>query len=296
MRGMMTRLGLVMLLLTLGLGACGGDDDPAVEGDEGTTTTAATDEAEAEVHEVAVTAKEYAYAMPKEVKSGTVAFTMKNEGKELHIAALARIKDGKTFADATKDLQSATPPADPAAEEVGGIASTSPGLSSNVTLALEPGSYYFACFIPSADGAPHVAKGMIQPFTVVEDEAGEVDLAAPDGAVTAKDFSYTTTYQPKAGEQVIELENAGKQGHEITLLSFNEGKGPGDLAVYFAKPEGPLPATFYGGPVIEVGKKARWTTPKLEAGKSYFFMCLIPDPADNVPHAAKGMVLPIQVT
>ena len=297
----MLRSVLVVLLVSLGLGACGSDDDPAVEsgGDTGSTTTAATDEAdqpEAEVHEVSFEAKDYSYSMPAKIEAGTIEFTMKNVGKELHIASLAKINAGKTFADATKDLQSQTPPADPAASDVSGIASTSPGLSGNVTVELEAGSYYFVCFIPSADGAPHVAKGMIQPFEVTASkaEAAEPEVAA--GKVTAKDFSYTTDYKAKAGEQVIELKNEGGQGHEITLLEFAEGKGPADLATYFAKPEGPLPATFYGGPVVDEGGSVTWKTPALVAGKSYFFMCLIPDPADGVPHAAKGMVLPVQVT
>jgi hypothetical protein len=234
--------------------------------------------------------------MPKTVEAGTVEFTMKNAGKELHIAALAKIKDGKTLADATKELQSATPPADPASEEIGGIASTSPGLAGNVTLELEAGTYYFACFIPAADGTPHVAKGMMQPFEVTKGDEEAAPLPAAAGKVVAKDFSYTTDYKAKAGEQVIELTNEGSQGHEVTLLEFAAGKGPADLQAFFAKPEGSPPATFYGGPAIKVGETASWKTPALAAGKSYFFMCLIPDPADGVPHAAKGMVLPVSVT
>jgi hypothetical protein len=287
---------MVVLLLALGLGACGSDDDPAVEGGGDSSTTTSAEAAKSEVHEVDFSAKEYSYSSIDGVKSGTVQFTMKNEGKELHIASLAKINDGKTFGDAAKDLQSATPPKDPAAKDIAGISSTSPGLSSTVTVKLEPGSYYFACFIPSADGTPHVAKGMILPFEVEEDAADAAPVESAAGTVTAKDFSYTTDYKVKAGEQVIALKNEGTQGHEITLIEFKDGKGPADLQAYFAKPEGELPATFYGGPVIDVGGTSTWTTPKFEAGKSYFFMCLIPDPADGVPHAAKGMVLPIQVT
>jgi hypothetical protein len=292
------RLSLFLALFVLVLsGACGGDDDSSDDGaDAGDDTTATTEAAEPEIHKVEIEAKEYSYAMPKEVTGGLVEFTMKNTGKELHIAALSRVKDGKTFADATKDLQSATPPADPASEELGGMASTSPAGATNVTLALEPGSYFFACFIPAADGTPHVAKGMIQPFTVVEEKAEPAEPPTEDGEVVAKDFSYTTTYQAKPGQQVIRLDNQGTQGHEITLLEFGPGKGPADLQAYFAKPEGELPATFYGGPAIGKGMQAIWKTPPLVAGKSYFFMCLIPDPADGVPHAAKGMVLPISVT
>jgi hypothetical protein len=285
---------MVVLLLALGLGACGSDDEPAVEGGgDATTTTAAKDKTE--VHEVDFSAKEYSYSSVEGVKSGTVQFTMKNDGKELHIAALSKIKDGKTFADATKDLAATTPPADPASEEIGGLASTSPGQTNTATFELEPGSYFFACFIPTADGSVHAAKGMVLPFEITEDTADPAPVPTAAGTVTAKDFSYTTDYKVKAGEQVIALKNEGKQTHEITLLEFKEGKGPADLQAYFAKPEGELPATFYGGPAIEVGGTATWKTPKFEAGKSYFFMCLIPDPADGVPHAAKGMILPIQV-
>ena len=292
MRRLSIFLALFVLLLT---GACGSDDNSSDDAGSGADSTT-TEAAKSEIHEVEVEAKEYSYAMPKEITGGLVQFTMKNTGKELHIAALEKIKDGKTFADATKDLQSATPPADPASEELGGLASTSPGGATQVTFALEPGSYFFACFIPGADGQPHAAKGMVQPFEVKEDPADPPETPTSDGEVVAKDFSYTTSYKAKAGQQVITLKNEGTQGHEITLLEFKGGKGPGDLAAYFAKPEGELPATFYGGPAIAVGKQAIWKTPALVAGKSYFFMCLIPDPADGVPHAAKGMVLPVQVT
>ena len=293
------RRSILLFVALFGLllfGACS-EDDPAVDaGDDATGDAADEAAAEPEVHKVSFDAKDYSYVMPKTVEAGTVEFTMKNVGKELHIAALAKVKDGKTFGDAAKDLQSATPPADPSAEEIGGIASTSPGLAGNVTLELEPGSYFFACFIPSADGAPHVAKGMVQPFEVTESEAEAASLPEAAGKVVGKDFSYATDYKATAGEQVIEFTNEGGQGHEITLLEFTAGKGPGDLAAYFAKPEGPPPATFFGGPVAKVGETVTWKTPALAAGKSYFFMCLIPDPADGVPHAAKGMVAPVAVT
>lgn len=288
----MRRLALFVALLgLLLLGACS-EDDPAIELSEDEAATGA----EPEVHEVAFDASDYAYDLPTSVEAGTIEFTMRNVGKELHIAALARVKDGKTFADAAKDLQSPTPPADPASEEIGGIASTSPGLSGNVTAELQPGTYYFACFIPGPDGAPHIAKGMVEPFEVTESDAEIAEAPEPAGKIVGKDFGYATEYAVKAGEQVVEFTNEGAQGHEITLLEFAAGKGPADLQAFFEKPGPDLPATFYGGPVTKPGETVSWRTPAMVAGKSYFFMCLIPDPADGVPHAAKGMVLPVVVT
>lgn len=289
MRRLFILLGVLGLLLFGACGADGDDDEPSVE-------DSADGEDATDVTQVRFEAKDHSYSMPKEIQGGYVEFTMENVGKELHIAAFARIDDGKTFADVSRELRSPTPPADPSSEEVGGIASTSPGSTSNVALALEPGTYYVVCFIPAADGVPHAAKGMVQPFEVTESEDDPPDLPAADVTMTAVDFSYQPGGELVAGEQMVELDNEGTQGHEITMLEFAEGKGPADLQAFFENPTGPPPATFFGGPFIAAGLTARWTTPPLAAGRSYFFMCLIPDPADGVPHALKGMVLPVKVT
>ncbi len=299
---MKRRMLSVALLAVLLLGACGGDDDPAVDDaadDAAQAVDDATDKvAEPEIQKVSIGAKEYSFNAPKEIDSGTTEFTMKNEGKEGHIAVMAKIADGKTFADVTKALQ--TPPGSPPAgpppfEPVAGISSVSPGLSSNVTVELEPGSYLFACFLPAPDGTPHFAKGMIAPLTVIESDAEAAPLPTAAAVVSAKEFSYTTDFKAKAGEQIITLKNDGTQAHEIVLTEFAPGKGPGDLEAYFKKPDGPPPATFYGGPAVAKGGEVSWKTPALIAGKSYLFMCLIPDDADGVVHAAKGMVLPVAV-
>lgn len=294
----MKRLMLSFALLAMLLfGACGSDDDPADDAADAVDETT-DDVAEPEIQKVSVGAKEYSFDAPKEIDSGTTEFTMKNEGKEGHIAVVAKIADGKTFADVTKALQTppgSAPAGPPPFEEVTGIATVSPGLSSNVTADLEPGSYLFACFLPAPDGAPHIAKGMIAPFAVTESDAEAAELPTPVATVTAKDFSYTTDFKAKAGEQVITFKNEGPQAHEILLAEFAPGKGPADLEAFFTKPDGPPPATFFGGPVAAKGVEVSWKTPALAAGKNYVFMCLIPDEADDVPHVAKGMALPISV-
>jgi hypothetical protein len=291
MRGMV-RWGSVVLLLSLGLGGCG-DDDPEAAAASGESANVRGDAAA--ISKVAVEAKEYSYSMPKEVEGGLVEFTITNVGKEPHIAALARIAAGKTFADVSRDLRSPTPPAEPSSEEIGGIAATSPGTSSNVTLALDAGSYYFVCFIPTADGTLHSAKGMVFPFEVTEPDGDPPGVPPGDVAVAALDFRYEMSEDLAAGAQVVELRNEGTQGHEITLLEFYEGKGLADLQAFFEDTSGPPPATFHGGPVVGKGLTARWTTPPLAAGGSYFLICLIPDPADGVPHALKGMLLPVAI-
>lgn len=288
-------LWLTTLLVGLILfGACGSDD----ANDQGGGTSGTSRDDVGDIQTVEIIANDYSFDAPATLQSGTTELRMKNEGKEGHIVVLAKIADGKTYDDVTEALSAppGTAGGPPPFTEAAGIASTSPGLSSNETVTLEPGSYAFVCFLPAADGVPHFAKGMMRPFEVTD--AGSAAAPLPDAVaeVTAKDFSYATDFAAKAGEQVLELTNDGTQPHEITLVEFAAGKGPADLEAFFAKPEGPPPATFLGGPVIAPGTSATWRTPALVAGKTYFFMCLIPDPADQVPHVAKGMALPVTVT
>jgi hypothetical protein len=55
-------------------------------------------------------------------------------------------------------------------EEFAYVHMLSPGSSNFLTLDLTPGAYVALCFIPNyakgGDGAPHVAHGMMQAFTV----------------------------------------------------------------------------------------------------------------------------------
>lgn len=289
----MRRLFLFVALCGLFLfGACS-NDSPTVEPDG--DDAAGEESEEPKIQKLAIEASDYSFSMPARVNDGTIEMTMKNVGKELHFAALGRVRDGRTFADVAAEFQSPAPPENSAADNIGGIASTNPGEESVVTFQLQPGTYFLACLIPGADGAPHSAKGMVESFEVVDTDLVAPALPAAAGKVVGKEFSYTTDLELQAGEQVIEFVNEGTQPHEITLVEFAAGKGPADLQAFFENPSGPPPATFYGGPVAAT-LPVSWRTPKLEAGKSYFFLCLIPDEADGVPHAAKGMALPVTVT
>ena len=39
---------------------------------------------------------------------------------------------------------------------------------SSATVVLEPGAYVMACLIPGTDHVPHLMKGMVRQFTVIE--------------------------------------------------------------------------------------------------------------------------------
>ena len=127
-----------------------------VEGDEPDDAPAA---------DGAVALDEYSFGEDGDdtLEAGEITFV--NDGDQPHEAAVYALAGGASFDDAKAFLADpasaagGAPPIMPA----GGIGPLSPGISSTVALDVDPGDYVFVCFIPDvADGAPHLAKGMIE--------------------------------------------------------------------------------------------------------------------------------------
>jgi hypothetical protein len=86
---------------------------------------------------------------------------------EVHEAAVVGLAPGKTAADVVEWFHGdmSTPP--PIVGEFGSMGALGPGERAYYTLeAGPPGEYVAICFVPGRDGIPHIAKGMITPFTV----------------------------------------------------------------------------------------------------------------------------------
>jgi hypothetical protein len=108
---------------------------------------------------------EYSFAFAPVPTSGGHTIRVDNNGKQDHEIVLVRITPGKTVADlmAWLDKPAGPPPAD----LLGGISPMAPGRHAYFTADLTPGSYAAMCFVGDyADGKPHIAHGMIKPFTV----------------------------------------------------------------------------------------------------------------------------------
>ncbi len=91
----------------------------------------------------------------------TVTFTLANVGQEPHEFVVVRLPEGVT----ADQVLAGEVPEDQIAFY--GFAFAEPGGNSYLTLTgLEAGTYTVVCFIPTADGTPHIALGMINEFTV----------------------------------------------------------------------------------------------------------------------------------
>src|SRR5213076_729178 len=112
-------------------------------------------------------ASDYAFRVPDTIPAGLTTFRLVNQGKELHHASLVRLRDGKSVADFQAALVAAmknhTPP---------------------------PAWMGFVCGIPSADGTPHVMKGMLHPVVVSVAPGATTAVPAADLSITLTDYDF----------------------------------------------------------------------------------------------------------
>jgi hypothetical protein len=107
--------------------------------------------------------KEYKFVLPTGFGHGT--YEVKNVGNETHELIVIRLKDGVTFDEALAWFL-AGQQGEPLFAFVGGVGGLRPGMTAYADLDLPPGTYVALCFLPGPGGAPHMAMGMMQQFTV----------------------------------------------------------------------------------------------------------------------------------
>lgn len=149
-------------------------DDPAVA--KAGQTAHAYDLKTCGYEQADVVATDYAFGgIATSYGSGPVSFEVSNKGKEVHEMIVLRVKDGVDLS-ASEILALPEDQARQSVDTVGSMDPLAPGDSDYVVVDLEPGRYLATCFLPkgatsmdampSADGEPHAALGMVQEFTV----------------------------------------------------------------------------------------------------------------------------------
>jgi hypothetical protein len=125
----------------------------------------ATDTPEADLK---VQMLDFGYDIPTEVSAGKQTWEVVNAGAQPHELLVAKLEDGKTLTDVMNFLLGGEEGEAPY-EFQGGAQAMATAYSNFVEFDLAPGSYVALCFVPDpATGKPHVALGMVRPFTVVE--------------------------------------------------------------------------------------------------------------------------------
>ena len=259
-------------------------------------------ERHADPRTLTITARDFAFDAPDTVQAGVTTIRLVNKGPELHHVWLIRLDEGKTMNDVMTAMRDAGPEGPPPKwiTHVGGPNSPRPGSESVGTLLLTPGRYVINCFIPSADGKPHVMKGMMRELIVVPavapaaDKGGAPAFPASDVTLTLNDYSFDFSKPLAAGKQRVMVRNAAAQPHEVFIARLAPGKNAGDLVAWIEKPNGPPPGEPLGGTTgIATGGENQIEL-DLTPGE-YALYCFVPDAKDGKPHIAHGMMKQITV-
>lgn len=242
---------------------------------------------------VMVMASDYAFQMPDTLGSGVTSFRLMNHGQELHHLSLIKLAEGMTVADIAN--LAPTAPMPEGMVLLGGPNPASPGGAAEAIVDLTPGRYVALCAIPSPDGQPHMAKGMMKEFTVTASQSAAV-APTPDVTVKLTDFAFTVTPELSAGHHVIRVENTGSQWHEFVFVKLEAGKSIGDFAQWAEKVQGPPPATPMNGVAALGPGQSNTISVDLVPG-DYGFVCFLPDlkSADRKPHLMLGMMQQVKV-
>jgi hypothetical protein len=276
-----------VLMLAVTLGACGTDRPEPIDR-PGDIPQAP------ELVPVSIVATDFAFEMPDTVLGGVVIMNLENRGQELHHVTLVKLDEGKSIENFMAAMQQPGPP--PSwAHFVGGPNPAGPGQTISAASILTPGNYLAICFIPSPDGAPHVAKGMVRPFTVTG--ADSIAAVLPPAADTIKltDYDFKPSRPLTRGKHSFIVQNAGPQAHEIVVVKLGPGKTIEDFGKWAEGGlKGPPPASPVGGvAAMDAGRTAQFTA-DLTPG-DYGMICFIPDLKDGKPHLAHGMMKSFKV-
>jgi hypothetical protein len=251
---------------------------------------------------VTIHAQDFSYVMPAKIAAGWTTIRIVNDGGEPHQAQLAKLNPGVTPEQVVAAGKTGGDAAIVALLSVmGGPNAAAPqGGTASVTVDLTPGNYVAICFIPSADGVRHYAKGMIQAFRVTKPRARAKGAAAkPPKAkttITLGDFSFGFPPKGLPAQGVVAVKNTGAQDHEIALYALAPGKTLDDAKAFLLTPPG-APAPAGPPPLTEAGGMtglAPGATGALDlelTPGTYVAVCFFPDPTKGgLPHAIEGML------
>ena len=243
---------------------------------------------------VTVTASEFAFAAPATIPAGLTTVRLVNQGAEMHHVQLVRLAAGHTVQELMELARTEGEPMPEWATFVGGPNVHAPGAHSDATVQLEPGEYALVCFIPSPDGVPHIAKGMVKALTVTPANS-EAQAATPDVRMTLTDYAFGIEPEIAAGRRTVEITNTAAQPHEVALMKLAPGKTPQDMLAWLqAGMQGPPPAMPIGGTSFLSQGERNQITADFEPGE-YALFCFVPDARDGKPHVAHGMMRQISV-
>jgi len=249
---------------------------------------------------VEVRLEDFAFYAPARMASGWTTFRMTNGGEQPHLMILWKLPEGVNF-DAYAEFGRAfqdhydryfagetgqqemidsvvgdLPEWFGELKGMGGVALTSPGLTSETTVLLEPGEYVMECYVVTPEGQFHGTEGMLRPL-IVTDETTDLEPPEADVRITLTNYAMEVEGDPTAGEQVIAVYAADQaEGiilHDVNLARLDSDTSLEEVANWMSWIDAlrsPAPAEFLGGADHLAGGSTGYFSVDLEPGRYAF--------------------------
>ena len=228
--------------------------------------------------EVVIEVSDTGVLLPGTVTAGRTLLIYRNTGSDSRHAFLARLPDtlpiGKLFAEGDPEappdwlLQSSYP---------GFPGEVQPGEETQVVVDLTPGLYLV---VEDFSGVLTVLPGDSAAATAVPDPIADTTIALFE-------YDFDIPDNLAAGNQLWNVVNAGREPHELLVLSVPEGTT--EAVIQDVLMNGGGEAVAVGGMGWLSPGVIAWTEIDLTPG-TYAALCFVFDPATGMPHAMEGMI------
>lgn len=239
--------------------------------------------------ELNITVTDDHFDVPGVVPAGQTLITLKNIGHDSRASFLLRFPETMTIADIFAGVPDGDQP--PAwlftSTLVGFPGETLPGATNRAVVDLTPGLYL-------------ILDDFSQPFFVLPAGSNDGTSSAieptADGEVSLFEYSFKFPETISAGQQIWKITNAGRENHELLLVSVPDGTSVDQVTQYFTSESDASPVAGLSrenvAPVGGLGWLSAggiaWTEVNLPPG-TYAALCFAVGP-DFVDHVMRGMV------
>lgn len=226
---------------------------------------------------------------PREVPAGLVRVTLKNGGKAPHEAQMVRVDGEHSVQEVLQAIGREGGPIPEWLHPAGGVSTTPPGQTATAEQPLEEGTHHV--FDTQSEDP---SKGAQATFNVTGG-GGDAEPPEAPATITASEYEFETSGL-KPGKNRVRFENAGQEYHHVIMAPIKPGKTMDDVreSIRTEKGEPPIDEEkAVGTAVIDAGA-SQVIDLELEKGK-YAAVCFISDRKGGPPHAAKGMVMEVDV-
>lgn len=242
------------------------------------------------------------FQMPDTIPSGWVTFRYKNASPQTHFVMIDDYPDGKTidtvmavidppFSEGMRLINEGKPEEGFAAfgklpawfgevKFIGGVGLVSPGHVAETTMKVNPGDYFFECYVKMSNGVFHTSMGMFIPVTVSDTDSGNqepeadivIEISSAEGIVFNDSISIGShTFSVHFKDQIA---HENFMGHDVNLAKLDDTADLDNLNMWmdWSNPKGliePAPAgvTFLGGVNNMLAGDKGYFTATLESGR-----------------------------